>query len=173
MLSTPVYAVRAAGVIATCHPISSIFLFPLVDEADLDRFQSGLVRADGTKRPSFDAVESAIAQTRNGCVGRRVVWHHRAKLLGVKLQTKARILRLRAPEEVRYDATVVPVGVFGGGTPLLRKQGVLPAYRMPQIRLALTQLFPGRYRYVVRVQATMNPRRTAVLRSRAFVVRAM
>lgn len=46
-----------------CDPsVESLNFFHLVDEADRDRFQSGLLRADRSQRASYTAVKEAIAQ---------------------------------------------------------------------------------------------------------------
>ncbi len=45
-----------------CDPsVESVLFFNLVDEANLDRWQSGLMRADWTRRPSYGIVKGAIA----------------------------------------------------------------------------------------------------------------
>ena len=45
-----------------CDPsVESVLFFNLVDEANLDRWQSGLMRADWTRRPSYAIVKGAIA----------------------------------------------------------------------------------------------------------------
>ncbi len=65
--------------------IAGVFLFPLLDEPDLERFQSGIVRADASRRPSFDAVRSAVAGTRRGCSGRSVSWRHARTVVGARV----------------------------------------------------------------------------------------
>ena len=53
-----------------CDPAIADFLFfHLIDEVDRRRFQSGLLRADGSLRPSFPAVASAI-HAKPDCSGR-------------------------------------------------------------------------------------------------------
>ena len=50
--------------LAECDPgVRMLSFFHLVDETDLDRWQSGLERADGSHRPSYDAVKQTLAQT--------------------------------------------------------------------------------------------------------------
>src|SRR5205823_8380173 len=45
--------VRSAG----CDPaLRSVLIFGLEDEPNLDRFQSGLIRANGTLKPSYNAL---------------------------------------------------------------------------------------------------------------------
>jgi hypothetical protein len=54
-----------------CDPsVDSVLFFGFQDEPDLDRWQSGLMRADGSKRASYDAVKATLAQTGGRCAGR-------------------------------------------------------------------------------------------------------
>ncbi len=47
-----------------CDPsLSALSFFGFIDEPQLEAFQGGLVRADGTLRPSYDAVRGAIGQS--------------------------------------------------------------------------------------------------------------
>jgi len=66
-----------------CDPsVTALDLFHLVDESDLDRFQSGLVRADGTHRPSYDVVKSAIADSGGLCSDVEASWRHSTTVAG-------------------------------------------------------------------------------------------
>ena len=50
-----------------CDPaVRSLLFFHLIDDPNLDRWQSGLIRADRTRRPSYDSVKAAIARTGAG-----------------------------------------------------------------------------------------------------------
>ena len=70
--------------VACDSTVSSLNFFHFVDETDRDRFQSGAIRADGTKRASFDMVSKAIADTNSGttCKGKRVAWQHTTTIVG-------------------------------------------------------------------------------------------
>jgi hypothetical protein len=69
-----------------CDPsVESVLFFNLVDEANLDRWQSGLMRADWTKRPSYAIVKGSIAAGQTRCAGRRVAWRHEYRPVGVHL----------------------------------------------------------------------------------------
>ena len=69
-----------------CDPaVESVLFFNLVDEANLDRWQSGLLRADWTKRPSYAIVKGSIAAGQTHCGGRQVQWRHAYKPVGVHL----------------------------------------------------------------------------------------
>ena len=69
-----------------CDPsVESVLFFNLVDEANLDRWQSGLMRADWTRRPSYGIVKGAIAAGQTRCAGRQVAWRHEYRPVGVHL----------------------------------------------------------------------------------------
>ena len=69
-----------------CDPsVESVLFFNLVDEANLDRWQSGLMRADWTRRPSYGIVKGAIAARQTRCAGRQVAWRHDYRPVGVHL----------------------------------------------------------------------------------------
>ena len=63
--------------LAECDPsVRMLSFFHLIDETDLERWQSGLERADGSHRPSYDAVKQTIAQTHGNCPATPVRWRH-------------------------------------------------------------------------------------------------
>ena len=69
--------------LAACDSsISAVYLLHLRDDADLERFQSGVRRADGSARPAYAAVRAAVAKARRGCAGKRVAWHHATGVIG-------------------------------------------------------------------------------------------
>jgi hypothetical protein len=77
------YAAAIARV--ACDPaVASLNIFHLVDEADRDRFQSGVLRIDRTRKASYALVKAAIASARNGCAGAPVRWRHAASVIGAK-----------------------------------------------------------------------------------------
>ena len=54
--------------LAACDAsISALYFLHLRDDPDLERFQSGLYRADGTARPALETVRKGIARARKGC----------------------------------------------------------------------------------------------------------
>lgn len=67
----------------SCDPsVEGVHLFRLADNPDLNRFQSGLIRADGTRRPSFDAVRSLMASTGGRCTATRRSWKATRSVFG-------------------------------------------------------------------------------------------
>jgi hypothetical protein len=187
--------------IAACDPdVDSLFFFHLIDEHDLDRFQSGLVRADWTKRPSYFTVKTRIGQltTADGvvCPGRPIAWRHSETVSGVSarfsplVSGRAPGLLAGAKEEATFVAGIFPVsglGLLGAleddairwvlaenkvrFVGLPESRGRIDAYRKRQIAFPASALAPGRYVYGIRFAAAMNPERASTLISEPFVVR--
>jgi len=60
---------RDAIRLAYCQPyVKAFFNFELADESDLGGWQSGVLWADWTRKPSYDALKAAIAEVRSGAV---------------------------------------------------------------------------------------------------------
>jgi hypothetical protein len=180
--------------LVACDPaVESLFFFHLIDEHDLDRFQSGLVRADGTRKPSYFAVQHRIEQLTDDdgvhCLGRPVRWRHAESVLGASARFAAPGLVARAEEEAEYVAGVLPVsgvrllqgverkaigwalaarGLERAGVPLRR--GKLRAYAPVALRFDARPRTPGTYVYAIRFTASMNRGRSSVLVSKPFTV---
>ncbi len=179
---------------AACDPtIAGVFLFPLLDEPDLERFQSGVLRADGSRRPSFAAVSSAVAATRAGCRGRALAWHPTTRVAGARASFAATArtnparrrwwgFTVRAAEDAQLSARVVrlrpasapPRSLAGarGGRIVLRAEGKVRAGHAPLVRFPLRTLPAGTYAYVVELRAAMSPARRTTIVSRPFGVAA-
>jgi hypothetical protein len=173
-----------------CDPsVSSLLFFGLSDEPDLDRWQAGLIRADGTLRPAYGAVKATFAQTQGRCAGRTHSWRHTETVLGAraKFPSLGRFLPVKhrywafsatAQENARFQAGIFRFGTSrsamarqlarGGG--LLRKSGLVNAYWTPLIKFPGRNLPRGRYVFGFRLAAEMNPSRTATFVSRPFRV---
>jgi hypothetical protein len=66
-----------------CDPtVAEVMFFLLNDQQDLRRFQSGLLRIDGTQRPAYATVRSAIA-TLHAC-GAPHIWRHSTRVAGAR-----------------------------------------------------------------------------------------
>jgi hypothetical protein len=177
--------------LAACDSsISAVYLLHLRDDADLERFQSGVRRADGSARPAYAAVRSAVAKAKRGCAGKRVSWHHATGVIGRRADFRTGsgfVSRLRrswgfsvtASEEATYTGAIFPAttstasirslasrGVAGA---VMRTSGRVRAGWKPRLKFQ-GRLKPGSYVYAVRLRASMNPRRSSVLVSRPFVV---
>jgi hypothetical protein len=155
---------EAVRYLACDASVNSVLFFLLRDEPDLDRWQAGLVRADGTRRPSFDAVRSVVAQTQGDCQGSPRSWRHTTRVDGakvkwpVKRRLPARKLTLalvaNADEDARFEA-----GLYNArGKRVLRQTGKVNAYRSTIVRFSM-RFRPGRYTFRVTLKAALNPAR--------------
>ncbi len=176
--------------IAACDAsISGLYLLHLQDDPDLERFQSGLLRADGSRRPAYAAVRAAVVRARRGCAGRRIVWRHATKVVGVRAAFGATAqsswhkrrswgFRVTAAEEARYRGAIyrapATARTLARSLSTLRAPGALAmttgrvrAGWSPTVSFKGLKLRPGRYVYAVQLRASMNVRRTKVLVSRA------
>ena len=182
-----------------CDPsVRSLLFFHLIDDPNLDRWQSGMIRADGTKRPSYDSVKAAIGRTGGRCGGITTAWRHATTVIGPSTQFP---FRRSVPAKTRTWTTVATAfesanyfaGVFRvprRATPTgkartkiraalvrakprsaaLAKSGKLQAYRGSVIQFPRRTLKPGYYVYAVQLFAEMNPTRKSFFVSKAFAV---
>jgi len=181
-----------------CDPlVDGMLFYGLIDEPNLDRFQAGLLRADWTKRPSYNTVKAAIARAQNGCQGSLVQWHHTQTVLGAgaafgklkpsPLKQKWWGFSATAKEDASYNAGIYKVegrvlseqgrdaivrSLSGGGgpAPKLASHNVINAYWAPIVRFAQRRLARGNYVYGIRMRAAMNPDRSRIFVSRPFQV---
>jgi len=184
-----------------CDPaVESVLFFNLVDEENLDRWQSGLLRADWTKRPSYSIVKGSIAAGQTHCSGRQVQWRHAYKPVGVHLGflggTRARSQRntfwsfvAGSDEGTLYTAGLFRLKRPGKVTPTVRAQ-ISRSLRTGRVRGASLKstgtlvggwdkvisfrpkrLKPGFYVYGARITAEMNLARKATYVGRPFAVR--
>jgi hypothetical protein len=149
----------------SCDPsVQALLFFHLVDEDDLDRFQSGLVRADRTLRPSFGAVRDAIAASADGCLGRPVAWRHARGVVGARVSFQGRRVRVQTQEDATYT-----VAVLNGGGRVTKVNGMAKAYW--DVRPVLRPLRAGRYSLQVTLRSAINPSRVSTFTSGQFAAR--
>jgi hypothetical protein len=170
-----------------CDPaVADVLLFLLIDQQDLRRYQSGLLRIDGSKRPSFDSVRSTIPQL-GDCAARRK-WRHTEHVSGARVvfanktsvrasqrvfgvsvtavedaTAKAGLVSVRAPDAAisrKSLAAVLDRSPVAGG-PLLSDVRRVRARFLPRLEVHGT-LAHGYYRWVVRLRAAMNPARASL-----------
>jgi hypothetical protein len=180
--------------LVACDPgVDSLYFFHLIDEHDLDRFQSGLLRADGSRKPAYFSVQQRLEELQGEdgvqCAARPVRWRHAESVLGASARFGRDGLEVRAEEESEYVAGVLPVsGVrlfqplerraigWALGSRLLERSGValqrgkLRAYSRLWLRFSARPRKPGTYVYAIRLAATMNGKRATVLVSKPFTV---
>jgi hypothetical protein len=185
----------------SCDPdVRSLSFFHLIDEQQLQGWQSGLLRLDDSKRPSYASVKSAIAQTQGKCALTPPGWTHTTTVngatvafgyLGSPKGWNNRLWRFRTSvqEDASYKAAVFKLGsrkltvkarkavlkalANPRGKPLLAAKGTALAYKSKLVALPKQRLKrAGWYVYGIRLAAAMNPQRTFVSLSRPFLVRA-
>jgi hypothetical protein len=165
---------------AACDPtVDALLFFGMRDEANLARWQAGLVRANGTPRKSYLAVKAVLAETGGNCVGKMRSWRHSTKVAG----SSARFARAhRLPSRVRSWSFLASAGedaVFDAavyrwrgdrGARLLTETGQLDANVTRIVRFRSKRLRPGRYVYSIRFRAAANESRITRKTSPPFVV---
>jgi hypothetical protein len=174
-----------------CDPsVSDVLFFLLVDQQDLRRYQSGLERIDGSKRPAFASVRAAIA--RLAACGARRPWRHSERVVGARARFDARTrfwvrqsafgLSVTAAEDAIATAGLFRVSSarrrgFGtaldlppaSGGPVLSVVGRVRARFLPRLEVH-GRLARGSYRFVVRLRAALDPARTSVFLGPVFTV---
>jgi hypothetical protein len=182
-----------------CDPaVRSLLFFHLIDDPNLDRWQSGMIRADRTKRPSYDSVKAAIARTGGRCGGFTTAWRHATSVIGptakfpfkraVRARTKSWTMVTTGFEAANYNAGVFRVARRATPTGSARKKierallrakprgaalakaGKVSAYRETVIRFRSRRLKPGFYVYAVQLFAETNPTRKSFFVSKPFQV---
>jgi hypothetical protein len=179
-----------------CDPsVKSMLFFGLVDEPDLERWQAGLMRADWSRRASYDSVKRAVAETQGRCTSTAVVWRHKTSVVGAvwrpgpprtRQQKTSWTFAAKVGEDALYRTGVLrvrnkrPVPARGkraigqllqGRTPgILFRRGIVRAPFGRVFRLGPRRMKPGYYVIATLLQAEMNPRRASLFVSRPFRV---
>ena len=187
--------------LVACDPAGgSVNFFGLVDAPQLERWQAALVRVDGSRRPSFNAVRSALAETAGRCTGTRRAWRHATRVVGAGVEFgdlsrprwwkqtswgfkvtaaeeatyRAGIFRLPDATKKRSEAVAAIPRFLAGATPaqaVLSASGTVTAHWKPQVKFPAKRLAPGSYVYAVSLGAAMNPARSSVFVSSPFRVK--
>jgi hypothetical protein len=183
-----------------CDPnVKSLLFFGLQDERDLTRWQAGLVRADGTTRPSFDGVKTELGASHGACTGKPVTWRHVTKVIGVSARFPSRRLVPASFKNWSFAVGVKENATFTAGLFRLKSAVAAPQWRdlmgrslagasvaslSPTIRLSgrakapwgrtitfrPTRVKAGYYAYGIRLAAEMNSTRVSVVMSKPFRV---
>ena len=174
-----------------CDPtITTLDLFHLVDEPLLLGFQSGLLRVDGSRRPSYAAVKKAIAAA--GTCPALHPWLHATSVIGARqyfnvtpkpAAQKVFWSKVGTGEEATAETGIFPAAAPGtlgsvsfrsalqAKTGALMELGGLVKANSTRSFKFHGQLTPGRYVFAALLTATMNPARTRLLVSRPFTIR--
>jgi hypothetical protein len=176
--------------------VRSMLYYGLVDEPDLDRWQAGLIRADGTARPSYATVKSTLARGLARCTRRPVTWRHTTTVVGAHAKFGERrryasetnwTFVASSEEATTFTAAMYrlkgrtlsssarralrgAVGVRRTPKPVFTARGKIRAHLGSFVRFRRKRLAPGHYVFAIRLRAEMNPIRTTALVSRPFAV---
>jgi hypothetical protein len=175
-----------------CDPtVATLDLFHLIDEPLLNGFQSGLLRVDDSRRPSYAAVKKAVAGA--GTCAKPHRWRHTATVIGARsvwnLKPKPAAQRTFWSKVGAGEEVTAQTGIFAAnlGTPsaaslrtalnggfstaLMQLGGLVRANNVRSFKFSRLQLMPGRYVFAALLKATMNPARTKLLVSKPFTIR--
>jgi hypothetical protein len=181
--------------------VKSLDFFGLEDETDLGAWQAGLIRADGSTRPSYDAVKSELATSHATCAGAPVTWKHTTAVVGVAPRFDARktlsagfvawSFQLGVRENALFTAGLFRLSatslsarsrtLIGSALAVKTPKTMKPALRLTGRALApfgRTVTFPrkrmqaGIYVYAIRLAAEMNPKRVTFVTAKPFRVGA-
>ena len=165
---------REALELAFCQPnVAALLFFHVVDEPQLDRWQSGLYFAGGTPKPSLRPVRDAVRQTNGGVV---------AHCPGLRLAVKATVAAPRADElgaarvpfrltcqiDCAYSARLERVM---SGRTVVTAEGQALAKVPSRVRFPAAKVHPGLHRVVVKLVAPVNPGTPIVRKTTVFRIR--
>jgi hypothetical protein len=174
-----------------CDPsVRTVLFFGLRDEPDLDRWQAGLLRAEGSPRPAYDRVKSVMTATGGRCTGKLRAWRHATSVIGAGarfsgLSTPKKLVNLywafntTADEEATYRAGIFRASMSRGRMSralatgrggILSDSGVVKAHWTPLVKFPGKKLRRGAYVYAIELRAAMNPARKSFFVSRPFRV---
>ncbi len=150
---------REALALTFCQPNVKTFLFfHAVDEANLDRWQSGMFYVDGSPKPSLGAVEKATRDTRGGVIatcsnlslspGAKVVYPRGKALTKIPLK-----VRLTCDIDCTYR---VRLERYPRGSTTLSVRGSALVGVPTTVALPARRVAPGSYRFTVTLKAPVN-----------------
>jgi hypothetical protein len=167
----------------SCDPsVTDLLFLHLVDESDLAGFQSGLERADGSRRPSYDAVKQAIAETHGACLGQPLTWRHASGVVGGTVSFSGRSATARADEGATYVSAYVrvfpkrrpnriPIDRALTSGELDSTDGTVSAGALTPVKAPARPPRRGTYVLAVSLQAAMNGDRRSLFLGRPFRIR--
>lgn len=174
-----------------CDPsVATLDFFHLVDEPQLLGFQSGLLRVDDSRRPSYYAVKKAIASART--CAKPHTWRHVTTVIGARgvfnVTPKLAMQRVFWATAGTGEEATAEVGIFpargtqafdqirqslagspSGAQALMQLGGRVKANSSRTFKFH-GRLAPGRYVFAVLLRSTMNPARTSLIVSKPFLI---
>ena len=172
--------------LAYCQPaVGAFFNFLLRDEPSLARWQSGVLWADGSRKPSFDALQQAIAQVKGGGINcarlqaahatpiaspgdalvDRIEW---SPLTAFSIFNEIWGFSIDVRADSTFRATLLPVS--HGAHMRLTTAGTLVHAKPRLLQFQFARLDKGSYRIKVVVTRRKRPLLTVTRTSPTFVV---
>ena len=154
--------------------VAALFFFHWIDEADRDRLQSGLVRANRAVKPAANMVRDAIG---DGCTAGQVAWRHTMTVDGASATWKPKngfLFTAKAFEEATFVAKATPKKIAVKRAKLLGQKlkavtvkGTLKAYVGTGVKFkGIKFANSGNYTYNVKITAALNAKRTVTLKTK-------
>ncbi len=165
---------REAIEIAFCQPnVRALLIFHAFDEANLDRWQSGVYYADRTAKPALTTVRSAAQESHRGIVARceGLQLAVRATLTVPSAAALTRAKRATVTLRCDIDCNYVARIERAPGRAAARVHGRAVGGKATKIRFP-GRLAPGRYRVEVQAVAPVNPGPPALRASKPFRIPA-
>jgi hypothetical protein len=175
--------------------VQDVLFYRLIDESDLTRWQSGLLRADGSPKPSYAAVQQAMAQTGGRCTSTMRNFQHITSVEGANAtfqisrkparatafsftvtaeenaSVTGRILKVKTPSGLSSAQRNSLSTSFATATSsVANATGKLQARWAPVVKFPQKRLKAGWYVYAVQLTSEVNPNRTSTFVSGAFRV---
>jgi hypothetical protein len=163
---------------AACDPdVAEVSFFGFRDDGLRTGFQAALYRADGSARPSAEAVRLAIAETAAGCGGALTTWLPAEQVVGAKVDVGARssqvLTRVVAGEDARAKVCVRAFLARTPGEPqvVTRRCKRISVAGLKPLSLAFRARAAGRIEVVADLRAEANRKRRTVVVQQALVTR--
>lgn len=179
-----------------CDPsVRSVQIYRLMDDSNLAQWQSGLIRADNSHRPAYDAVKQTIAATGGRCAGPMRPFQHALTVVGAaatfqiarkpgratafsftvtaeeNATAEGRILRVTSPEGLSRAQRNAVTSAFAQTTGAVANGSTkVQARWAPVVKFPEQRLKAGWYVYAVKLASELNPERTSTFASGAFRV---
>jgi hypothetical protein len=145
-----------------CDPhVASLHVFMWEDESDRERFQTGVVEADGTVKPAAAAIRATLAA---GCTAPTGTWTHSTLVDGARVDWQSRagyLLFVHADEDATFTVTARPKRPYAKRLRTIAVTGSVDAYHGRGVRFPrIPGASRGRYTFTVTFAAESDPVRT-------------
>jgi hypothetical protein len=166
-----------------------------MDDSNLAQWQSGLIRADNSHRPAYDAVKQTIAATGGRCTGQMRPFQHALTVVGAaatfqiarkparatafsftvtaeeNASAEGRILRVTSPKGPSRAQRNAVSSAFSQATGAVASGSTkVQARWAPVVKFPEQRLKAGWYVYAVKLTSELNPDRTSTFISGTFRV---